>query len=255
MTRADMDMHRFFTSVCTCVARFNAPPPPIWCKSCGGFSLTLHCEITCDTAGIWVGKKSAKKRNLHYTSDFVGVVLQQNPSGDVSVVRTLSLTDRWETQVGRQRGKHTVSGNNALFYWNAFRDQLLNFTLAYTAHTTQYLALSLKYKCAPPNLSLHASLLCVPPYIMQQSGTTYHFYKLVCEGVQWGVTSHSQTDIFTNFTIQFLRLHSRLTCSCLNCTSFSLRVLCIPSRHTECMCAHTHPLVHAYTHTHTSTPT
>lgn len=111
----------------------------------------------------------------------MGVVLQQNPSGDVSVP---SLTDRWGTQVGRRRGKHTVSGNNALFYRNAFRDQLLNFTFAYTVHTTQYLALSLKYKCAPTNLSLYASLLCVAPYIMQQSGTAYHFYKLVCEGVQ-----------------------------------------------------------------------
>lgn len=160
-------------------------PPPIRCKSCGGFSLTLHCEITCDTAGIWRGG-SVKKRNLHYTSDFVGVVLQQNPSGEVSVVctGTPSLLDRWETQVDQQREKHPVSGNNALFYRNVFRDQLLNFTLASTAHTTQYLALSLKYKCAPTNLSLYASLLCVPPYIMQQSGTTYHFYKLVCEGVQ-----------------------------------------------------------------------
>lgn len=126
----------------------------------------------------------AKKRNLHYTSDFVGVVLQQNPSGDVSVVWTPSLRLGWETQVGRQRGKHTVSGNNALFYRNAFSNQLLNFTLAYTVHTTQYLALSLKYKCAPPNLSVYASLLCVPPHIMQQSRTAYHFYKLVCEGVQ-----------------------------------------------------------------------
>lgn len=81
--------------------------------------------------------------------------------------------------------------------------------------------------------------MCTASYYAAKWNNLSQFYKLVCEGVQWGVTSHSQTDIFINFTIQFLVLHSQLTCSCLNCTSFTLLVLCIPSRLTD-KCKHTH---------------
>lgn len=189
MTRPDMDMHRFFPSVCMCLcAACSIYDPSAHCKPCGGFSLTLPREIAHHT--LWLQefgrKKKKQQKNDKPLSKWCTLCIWFHgfKFAAKSLWRSLyckySIFNRqvgnWKTQVSRQRGKHAVSGNNALFYNDAFGDQLLNFTLANTASATQYLEISMKYKLAPTNLSLYASSLCVLHYTTQRSGTTYHSF-------------------------------------------------------------------------------
>lgn len=90
-----------------CVARFQCPPPPVivHCKSCGGFSLTLYCEITCDTSS-WLrefGRGKSAIKPLIKTICIVHLILRVSFCSKIPPEMSLlyippSLPARWETE-------------------------------------------------------------------------------------------------------------------------------------------------------------